>query len=166
MSTEGWSRRRMERRAGRVGGGGLAAALASRAIPAQATRRGPGRGSAVYSKSRLAPALQLTRHCRLAGIVTGTPAKAKEWQERYRLPDRNIYSYDNFASIADNPDIDVVYVVLPNSLHAKYTIAAAEAGTARGAKNRWRLQRRRGAAHDRCLRAQQGQAGDRLSHAA
>lgn len=81
-----------------------------------------------YSRELLAPALQQTRHCRLAGIVTGTPAKAVEWQRRHRIPDANVYDYDNFARIADNPDIDVVYVVLPNHLHAPFTLAAAAAG--------------------------------------
>lgn len=128
MSTEGWSRRQVMK--------GALGALAVAAWPLRSQAAAPPRkplgvalvGLGGYSRGRLAPALELTRHCRLAGIVTGTPSKAKEWQERYRLPDRNIYNYDNFASIADNPDIDVVYVVLPNSLHAKYTIAAAEAG--------------------------------------
>jgi glucose-fructose oxidoreductase len=81
-----------------------------------------------YSENRLAPALQLTRRCRLAGIVSGSPHKIEDWQRRYRIPERNVYDYDNFARIADNPDIDVVYVVLPNHLHAKFVIAAAEAG--------------------------------------
>ena len=30
--------------------------------------------------------------------------------------------------MADNPDIDVVYVVTPNALHAEHTIKAAKAG--------------------------------------
>ena len=34
----------------------------------------------------------------------------------------------NFDSIADNEDIDVVYVVLPNSMHAEFSIRAAKAG--------------------------------------
>src|SRR3546814_7637241 len=44
------------------------------------------------------------------------------------LPTRNIYDYANFDSIADNPDIDIVYICLPNSMHAEYTIRAAKAG--------------------------------------
>ncbi|GAB3657782.1 Gfo/Idh/MocA family oxidoreductase [Echinicola sediminis] len=81
-----------------------------------------------YSTGQLAPALQMTSHCYLAGIVTGTPAKAVSWQEKYNIPDKNIYNYQNFESIADNPDIDVVYVVLPNSMHTEFAIKAAEAG--------------------------------------
>ncbi|MEM9325040.1 MAG: Gfo/Idh/MocA family oxidoreductase [Bacteroidota bacterium] len=81
-----------------------------------------------YSRGQLAPALQETSHAYLAGLVTGTPAKAEEWGKKHNIPKKNIYSYDNFDDIADNPDIDVVYIVLPNSMHAEYTIRAAEAG--------------------------------------
>ena len=66
--------------------------------------------------------------CRLAGIVTGTPAKAETWKAQYNIPDKNIYNYDNMEKMADNPDIDVVYVVTPNGLHAEHTIKAAKAG--------------------------------------
>ena len=81
-----------------------------------------------YSNSQLAPALQETEQCYLAGIVTGTPAKAEEWKKKYNIPDKNVYSYDTFDQIADNPDIDIIYVVLPNAMHAEYTIRAAQAG--------------------------------------
>lgn len=85
-------------------------------------------GLGYYSTDLLAPALQLTQHCYLAGIVTGSPEKAKRWQQQYKIPDKNVYDYNNFDRIADNPDIDVVYVVLPPSLHAPYAVRAANAG--------------------------------------
>lgn len=85
-------------------------------------------GLGYYSKNLLAPALQQTQNCRLAGIVTGTPAKATEWMQKYNIPKENVYDYKNFDRIADNKDIDVVYVVLPNSMHAEYVIRAAQAG--------------------------------------
>jgi hypothetical protein len=81
-----------------------------------------------YSTDLLAPALQQTKHCYLAGIVTGTPAKAETWKQKYKIPDKNIYNYDNFDQIANNPDIDVVYVVLPPSMHREYVVRAANAG--------------------------------------
>ncbi len=81
-----------------------------------------------YSTGQLAPALQQTQYCKLAGIVTGTPAKEKIWSEQYGIPHKNIYNYENFDTIADNPAIDIVYVVLPNAMHAEYTIRAAQAG--------------------------------------
>ncbi|HVU08143.1 MAG TPA: Gfo/Idh/MocA family oxidoreductase [Verrucomicrobiae bacterium] len=80
------------------------------------------------STHQLAPALQKTKFCKLTGIVTGHPAKAEKWKAQYDIPDKNIYNYDNMEQMADNPDIDVVYVVTPNALHAEHTIKAARAG--------------------------------------
>ena len=81
-----------------------------------------------YSTNKLAPAFQETEHCYLAGIVTGTPEKARKWSEQYKIPAQNIYNYENYDSIKDNPDIDIVYIVLPNGMHAEYAIRGAEAG--------------------------------------
>ena len=85
-------------------------------------------GLGYYSTQVLAPALQLTQHCYLAGIVTGTPSKAQKWKKQYQIPEANIYNYDNFDTIANNPDIDVIYIVLPPSMHSEYCIRAANAG--------------------------------------
>ena len=81
-----------------------------------------------YSETVLAPGLELTRHCRLAGLVSSSPEKIKTWQERYRIPDKNVYTYATFDQIANDPDIDVVYIVTPNALHAPLTHRAATAG--------------------------------------
>lgn len=85
-------------------------------------------GLGYYSRDLLAPALQLTRHCELRGIVTGSPEKIPVWQKQYGIKDGNIYNYTNMHTMADNPDIDVVYVVVPTSLHKKYSVIAANAG--------------------------------------
>jgi glucose-fructose oxidoreductase len=85
-------------------------------------------GLGYYSTDLLAPALQLTKNCSLVGIVTGTPAKAEAWKQKYNLQDKNIYTYQTFDQIANNPDIDVVYVVLPPSMHREYVERAAKAG--------------------------------------
>jgi predicted dehydrogenase len=85
-------------------------------------------GLGKYSTGQLAPALQETQFCRLAGIVTGSPNKAAQWKRQYNIPDKNVYDYKTFDRIADNPDIDIVYVVLPNALHAEYVVRAAQAG--------------------------------------
>jgi predicted dehydrogenase len=81
-----------------------------------------------YAGGQLAPALLQTEHCYLAGIVTGTPSKIPTWKEKYNIPDKNIYSYDTYDSIKNNPDIDIIYIVLPNAMHAEYVIRAAQAG--------------------------------------
>jgi predicted dehydrogenase len=80
------------------------------------------------SKNQILPALAKTKNCKLAGFVTGTPAKRKEFGAQYNIPERSIYSYEDMHRMADNPDIDVVYVVTPNALHAQHTIASAKAG--------------------------------------
>jgi predicted dehydrogenase len=108
----------------------FAGALASRARAAEPDRKigfaltGLGR----LSTYQLAPALQKTKYCRLTGIVTGHAAKAESWKAQYNIPDKNIYNYDNMEKMADNPDIDVVYIVTPNALHAEHSIKAAKAG--------------------------------------
>jgi glucose-fructose oxidoreductase len=85
-------------------------------------------GLGYYSTQVLAPALAATRNVKLTGIVTGTPDKAKRWSQHYGIPNKNIYNYQTFETLKDNPDIDIIYVVLPNSMHKEYTIRAARAG--------------------------------------
>ncbi|WP_439882901.1 Gfo/Idh/MocA family protein [Pontibacter sp. MBLB2868] len=81
-----------------------------------------------YSTNQLAPALQETEKCYLSGIVTGTPSKAGLWQKKYGISEKNMYNYQTMDQIRDNPDIDIIYIVLPNGMHAEYTIKAAETG--------------------------------------
>jgi len=81
-----------------------------------------------YSTYQLGPALRSTQHCRLTGVVTGDQAKGKKWARDYGFSEKNIFGYDTMAQMAGNPDIDVIYVVTPNSLHLEHTIAAAKAG--------------------------------------
>lgn len=81
-----------------------------------------------YSSTMLGPSLLETENCYLAGIVTGTPDKADSWAKKFNLKKENVYNYDNYDEIANNSDIDIIYVVLPNSMHAEYTIRALEAG--------------------------------------
>jgi predicted dehydrogenase len=85
-------------------------------------------GLGSLSTNQIAPALMKTEHARLAGIITGTPAKAERWKAEFSIPDANVYDYAGMDRLRDNPDIDVVYVVTPNSLHAEHTIRAARAG--------------------------------------
>src|SRR5437764_1330389 len=81
-----------------------------------------------YASGELGPALRETKNCYLAGVVTGHPGKGERWAAEYGLNKKNIYNYENFDRIADNPDIDIVYVVTPPALHPEFTIRAAKAG--------------------------------------
>lgn len=113
---------------------GTAGALATRAfanvvVPKKKDSLGVALvGLGYYSTDLLAPALKLTQHCHLAGVVSGTPSKLATWQKRHDLPETALYNYENFDSVANNPAIDVIYIVLPPSMHAEFTIRAAKAG--------------------------------------
>lgn len=85
-------------------------------------------GLGTYSSEQLAPALEETEHCYLAGIVTGSPEKAEKWKKKYNIPDGNSYTYTNFDEVSSNPDIHIIYVVLPNSMHHEFVLRAARAG--------------------------------------
>lgn len=85
-------------------------------------------GLGSLSTNQIAPALLKTQKCYLAGIVTGTPKKEGIWADKYGIKKKNIYNYQNFDEIAKNKEIDIIYIVLPNGMHAEYTIRAANAG--------------------------------------
>lgn len=85
-------------------------------------------GLGKYSTRELGPALKQTKWCKLTGVVTGSKEKGEQWAKDYGFPVKNIYSYDTMAQMAGNKDIDIVYVVTPNGLHAEHAIAAAKAG--------------------------------------
>jgi glucose-fructose oxidoreductase len=85
-------------------------------------------GIGLLSSGQLLPALTKTKKAHLAALVSGDPAKAKRTAAQYGLSEKAIYSYENFDRIADNPDVEIVYVVLPNSMHRDYTERAFKAG--------------------------------------
>jgi predicted dehydrogenase len=85
-------------------------------------------GLGSYAKNQLAVALENAKNCYLAAIVTGSPSKAKEWAKKFNLNKESVYDYKNFDEIAKNKSVDIIYVVLPNSLHPEFVIRAAKAG--------------------------------------
>ena len=78
--------------------------------------------------SRVAEAMQDCKRAKLAGAISGTPSKLKDWQAKYNIPAKNCYNYENFDEIKNNPDIDAVYVITPNGLHHDEVIRVAKAG--------------------------------------
>jgi predicted dehydrogenase len=80
------------------------------------------------SINQLMPAFAKAQQSKLVGFVSGRPEKAKQLAQVYGVDPKNIYTYDNYDSVANNPEIDVIYVVLPNSMHPEYTIRALKAG--------------------------------------
>ncbi len=70
-----------------------------------------------------------SQKCAITGLVSGhADQKAPKYTGQLNIPQSSVYTYDTFDRIADNKAIDAVYIGLPNSLHAEYTIRAAKAG--------------------------------------
>ena len=81
-----------------------------------------------YANGQIAPALQLTEHCELRGLITGSPDKLPDWQKKWNVSAANSYTYDRMPELADNDDIDVVYVITPTATHKDFVLRAAAAG--------------------------------------
>ena len=115
---------------GRLAGAGMAAQMLS-SVGALAADRKIGYciiGLGRISMQHFMPAVLQTQTSRITGLVSGHRDKALKVAAQYNVPESSIYSYEEFDKVRDNPAIDAVYVALPNSMHAEYTIRAARAG--------------------------------------
>jgi len=113
----------------RIGAYSLAATVVP-GLPAQSA--GKKTGYAVIGLGRIAghfmPGVRNTTNSQITALVSGHRDKAERIAAEYQIPKTSIYSYENFDEIAHNPAVNAVYVALPNSMHAEYTIRAAKAG--------------------------------------
>jgi predicted dehydrogenase len=80
------------------------------------------------SMDHFMPGVSLSKSGHITALVSGHREKAEKQAALYNVPSPSIYSYDNYDEIAQNKEIDAVYIALPNSMHAEYTIRAAKAG--------------------------------------
>ena len=114
----------------RLGVLGIAAHLAPMSLGAQTNQKRIG--YAVIGLGRIAghfmPGTESTVNSEITALVSGHRDKAERIAAQYNVPTSSIYNYENFDQIAHNPSVDAVYVALPNSMHAEYTIRAAKAG--------------------------------------
>ncbi len=85
-------------------------------------------GLGSYSRGQLGPALRKTELCELRGVVTGDAEKGRRWAQSYGFSPDSVYSYETMAGIAQDPNIDIVYVVTPPGLHKRDVLVAAAAG--------------------------------------
>ena len=77
---------------------------------------------------QLVPAFRASKKAKLTALVSGDPAKARQLAQENGVSAEAIYDYKNFGHIKDNKEVQVVYIVLPNSMHAEFTVRAARAG--------------------------------------
>ena len=80
------------------------------------------------SMNEFMPGLRISKQSKVVALVSGHRPKADHVATQYGVASNAIYSYDNYDSIRNNPEIDAVYIALPNGMHAEYTIRAAMAG--------------------------------------
>jgi predicted dehydrogenase len=121
-----WTRRRFSGVAAMGAAWGLAPGLGAQQ-PGRSLRYcivGLGR----ISMQHFMPATRLSKYGRVTALVSGHRDKAEKMAAEYGVPAKSIYSYQDYDAIARNPEIDAVYIALPNSMHAEYTIRAAKAG--------------------------------------
>jgi predicted dehydrogenase len=79
------------------------------------------------AQAAVLPAFRHTRgFAELTALVSDTPAKLRKLGKRYGV--KHLYSYDDARDLFTSGEIDAVYIALPNSLHAAWTIRAADAG--------------------------------------
>lgn len=80
------------------------------------------------SMGQFMPGLRLSKTGTITALVSDHREKAEQQAAFYGVSPSAIYSYENFDDIRHNREIDAVYIALPNSMHAEYTIRAAQAG--------------------------------------
>ena len=122
-------------------GGGIVEASVSGALLKDANAQQlvvpdpPGRklGWAVVGLGNLSiheilPAFAKCEKSKVVAFVSGHPDKANKLAMRYGVNPKNIYNYQNYDTIKDNPEVDIIYIVLPNGMHAEYTVRGLQAG--------------------------------------
>ena len=85
-------------------------------------------GLGQFALNQIIPSFAAAKRSRLVALVSGSRDKAESVAERYGIARTHLYDYAGFDAIRDNPDIDVVYVILPNALHPEFSIRASRAG--------------------------------------
>jgi predicted dehydrogenase len=114
--------------------GGIGAGLIAGAMGLPAWAQGKRKlgyavvGLGYYATNQILPRIADCEFAELKALVSGTPAKLEKFGAQYGIPKTHWYDYKSYDRIKDNPDIDLVYVVLPNSMHAEYSIRASQAG--------------------------------------
>jgi predicted dehydrogenase len=78
--------------------------------------------------NQILPAFGRAKDVKVTALVSGEPDKARVIAAQYGVPQTHLYDYTTFDRLRDNPDVDIIYIVLPNAMHADYTVRAAAAG--------------------------------------
>ena len=80
------------------------------------------------SLNQILPAFGHSQYCKPVALVSGDREKALKIAGQYGIAPAAIYNYANFNQLAKNPDVKVIYVVLPNGMHEEYVLRGAKTG--------------------------------------
>ena len=80
------------------------------------------------SLNEILPAFGSSKYCKVTALVSGDREKARKIAAQYGVPERSLYDYTSYDQLAANPDVQVIYIVLPNSMHAEYVLRGAKTG--------------------------------------
>ncbi|AKI99130.1 putative dehydrogenase [Archangium gephyra] len=79
-----------------------------------------------FAQDAILPAFKnAKKNSQLVALVSGDPKKHRVLGKRHGVP---VYGYEQFEECLALPEVDAVYIALPNSLHAEYAVRAARAG--------------------------------------
>ncbi len=81
-------------------------------------------GSAAIARESMIPALQESQHCEVVAVASRNAGKARKTAEAFGIPKY----YDHYEALLTDPEVEAVYIPLPNHLHASWTIKALQAG--------------------------------------
>lgn len=81
-------------------------------------------GSARIAEQQFIPAIKEARGAELLAVASRTKERALEFAKNNGIP----RAYESYEELLDDPDVDAVYIPLPNDLHAEWTIRAAKKG--------------------------------------
>lgn len=81
-------------------------------------------GAAKFAREHMAPAIHATKGSKLAALATSDPVKAALFQ----AISGDLRVFGDYDAVLADPEIDAVYIPLPNTLHAEWTRKALEAG--------------------------------------
>ncbi|WP_041257314.1 Gfo/Idh/MocA family protein [Fibrella aestuarina] len=74
------------------------------------------------------PAFGQCKKSKPVALVSGSPEKLQKVAKQYGIKPTSCYSYADYDKLKDNSEVQVIYIVLPNSMHAEFTIRGAQAG--------------------------------------
>jgi predicted dehydrogenase len=90
-------------------------------------------GYAIVGLGRLAlgqilPAMGRSKYSKPVALVSGDRDKAMKIATQYGIKQSAIYDYATYDRIAENHEVEAIYIVLPNSMHAEFVVRGAKAG--------------------------------------